>query len=68
MLKMLWKGGEIDSGEQFLLLSTIFSYLMLDFYAKTRVRFSLQDKRVFKITKVKITRVNCMCDIVFPRK
>ena len=59
MLKILWKGGEIAPGEQFLLLSTIFSYLMLDFYVKTRVRFSFRDKRLFEITEVEITRVDC---------
>ena len=48
MLKILWNGGEIAPEEQFLLLSTIFSYLMLDFYVKTRIRFSLRDKRVFR--------------------
>ena len=47
------------NGEKFLLLSTIFSYLMLDFYVKTRVRFSLRDKRLFEITEVDITRVDC---------
>ena len=60
MLKILWKRGEIAPGEQFLLLSTIFSYLMLDFYVKTRVRFSLRDKRLFEITEVEITRVGCI--------
>ena len=45
--------------EQFLLLSTIFSYLMLDFYVKTRIRFSLRDKRLFEITEVEIMRVDC---------
>ena len=52
MLKILWK-----RGEQFLLLSTIFCYLMLDFYVKTRIRFSLRDKRLFEITEVKVTTV-----------
>ena len=33
---------------------------MLDFYVKTRVRFSLRDKRVFEITEVEITRVDCI--------
>ena len=46
--------------EQFLLLSTIFSYLMLDFYVKRRIRLSLRDKRLFEITEVEITRVDCM--------
>ena len=59
MLKILWKREEIAPGEQFLLLATIFSYLMLDFYVKTRVRFSLRDKRLFEITEVEITRVDC---------
>ena len=58
MLKILWKWGEIAPKEQFLLLSTIFSYLMLDFYGKTRIRFSLPDKRLFEITEVEIKRVD----------
>ena len=64
MWKILWKRGEIAPGEQFLLLSTIFSYLMLDFYVKTRVRFSLRDKRLFEITEVEITRVDCIYMLV----
>ena len=48
MLKILWKRREIAPEEQFLLLSTIFSYLMLDFYVKTRIRFSLLDKAVIR--------------------
>ena len=60
MLKILWKRGEIAPEEQFLLLSTIFSYLMLDIYVKTRIRFSLRDKRLFEITEVEITRVDCI--------
>ena len=59
MLKLLWKRGEIAPEEQFTLLSTIFCYLMLDFYVKTRIRFSLQDKQLFKIIEVEIRRVNC---------
>ena len=59
MLKILWKRGEIAPEEQFLLLSTIFYYLTLDFYVNTRIRFSLRDKREFEITEVEITRVNC---------
>ena len=74
MLKILWKGeqlllrsnfsnivekGEIAPEEQFLLLSTIFCYLMLDFYVKTRIGFSLRDKRLFEITEVEITRADC---------
>ena len=59
MLKILWKRGEIAPEEQFFLLSTIFCYLMLDFYVKTGIRFSLRDKRLFEITEVEITRVDC---------
>ena len=33
---------------------------MLDFYVKTRIRFSLRDKRLYEITEVEITRVNCV--------
>ena len=51
--------GEIAPEEQFLPLSTIFYNLMLDFYVKTGIRFSLRDKRLFKITEVEITRVDC---------
>ena len=60
MLKILWKRGEIAPEEQFLLLSTIFCYLALDFYDKTMIRFSLQDKRLFEITKVEMKRVGCI--------
>ena len=51
--------GEIAPGEQFLPLSTKFCYLMLDFYVKTEIRFSLRDQRLFEITEVEITRVDC---------
>ena len=60
MLKILWKMGEIAPQEQFLPLSTIFYYLMLDFYVRTGIRFSLRDKRLFEITEVEITRVDCI--------
>ena len=53
MLKIFWKRGEIAT------ISTIFSYLMLDIYVKTRIRFSLRDKWLFEITEVEITRVDC---------
>ena len=46
--------------EQFLLLSTTFCYLMLDFCVKTKIRFSLRDKRFVEITDVEITRVDCI--------
>ena len=54
MLIILWKRGEIAPEEQFLLLSTVFCYLMLDFCVKTGMRFSLQDKLLFKIIEVEI--------------
>ena len=60
MLKILWKRREIAPEEQFLLLSTIFCYMMLDFCLKTRIRFSLRDMRVFEITEVEIRRVDCI--------
>ena len=50
--------------EQFLLLFTIFLYLMLDFYVKTRIEFFLRDKRLFEITEVEITRVDCISSFV----
>ena len=53
--------GEIAPEERFHPLSTIFYYLMLDFYVKTGIRFSLRDKRLFEITEVEITRVDCSC-------
>ena len=59
MLEIWWKRREIAPEGQFLLLSTIFSYLMLDFYVKTRIRFSLRDKRLIEKTEVEITRVDC---------
>ena len=59
MLKIMWKRGEIAPEEQFLPLSTIFCYLVLDFYVETMIRFSLRDKRLFEITEVEITRVDC---------
>ena len=55
ILKKLWK-----RGEQFLLFSTIFCYLLLDFHVKTRNRFSLRDKQLFEISEVEITRVDCI--------
>ena len=65
MLKILRKRGKIAPVEQFLPLSTIFYYLMLDFYVKTGIRFSLRDKRLFERTEVEITRVDCIYLFVF---
>ena len=65
MLKILWEREEIAPEEQFLLLSTIFSYLMLDFYVKTGIGLSLRDKRLFEITEVEITRVDCKFNLIY---
>ena len=56
--------GEIAPKEQFLPLSIIFYYLMLDFYVKTGIRFFFRDKRLFEITKVEITRVDCILILI----
>ena len=45
--------------EQFLPFSTIFWYLLLDFHVRTGTIFSLRDKRLFEISEVEITRVDC---------
>ena len=65
MLKILWKMGEIAPQEQFLPLSTIFCYLILDFYVKSGIRFFLRNKRLFEITEVDITRVDCIYILSF---
>ena len=67
MLEILWKRGEIAPEEQFLLLFTIFCYLMLDFNVKTRIRFCLRDsrKRLVEITEFKITRVDCITYFIY---
>ena len=49
--------------EQFLLFSTIFYNLILDFCVITRTRFFLRDKRLFEKTEVEITRVDCIYNI-----
>ena len=54
------KRGDTAPEEQFLLLSIIFCYLMLDLYVRKGIRFSLRDKRLFEITEVEITRVDCI--------
>ena len=59
-MKILWKRGEIAPWEQFLLFSTIFCYLLLDFHVQVGTRFSLRGKRLFEIGEVDITRVDCI--------
>ena len=60
VLKIFWKRGEIAHDEQFLLLSTIFCNLLLDFLVKTGTRLSPRDKRIFEITEFEITRIDCI--------
>ena len=70
-IEKMWKRGEIAPYEQFLLLSRIFCYLMLDFYVERRARFSFRDKRLFEIIEHEITRVDCIQKFfnkVAPRK
>ena len=43
-----------------ILFSTIFCYLFLDFHVKTGTRISLRYKRLFEISEVEITRVDCI--------
>ena len=57
ILKILWKRGK---KEQFLLFSTIFCRLLVDHCFKTGDRFSLRYKRLFEISEVEITRVDCL--------
>ena len=58
--KIMWKRGEIAPLEQFLLFSTIFCYLFLDFHVETGTRISLRYKRLFEISEVEITRIDCI--------
>ena len=44
----------------FLLFSTIFFYLLLDFYVLAATGFSLRDKRLFEISEFEITEFNCI--------
>ena len=46
-------------GASFPLFHTIF-YLLLDFHVQAVTRFSLRDKRLFVISEVEITRVDCI--------
>ena len=57
-LDIYWK--YCGKEEKFLLFSTIFCYLLLDFHVQAETRFSLRDKQLFEIIEVEITRVNCI--------
>ena len=65
ILNILWKRGEITTKEQLLLFSTMFCDLFLDLQVKTGTRISLRDKRLFEISKVEITRGNCIFNSKF---
>ena len=62
--KILSKRGEIAPKEQFLLFSTIFYYLLLGFHVKPGTRVSLRDKRLFDISEIEITRVDCILRVL----
>ena len=53
-LLLLWKTGNYS----YLLFSSIFYYLLLDFDVKTWTKFSFRDKQFFEIGEVEITRVD----------
>ena len=60
ILKILWKRGEIAPKGLFILFFTIFCYLLLYVPVKTGTRFSLRDMRLFEMSEVEITRVDCL--------
>ena len=72
-LEIYWKNivekWRIAPKVQFLLFSTIFCNLLLDFHVKTEARFSLRDKWLFEIGEIEITIVDCsfvrvsFCDV-----
>ena len=41
-------------------ITSIFCYLFLDFHVKTGTRISLRYKRLFEISEIEITRVDCI--------
>ena len=56
-----WNWRYIENIVEFLLFSTIFCYLPLDCHVWTGTRrFSLRDKRLFEITEIEVTRVDCI--------
>ena len=61
-LEIYWK---CCGKEEKLLFSTIFCCLLVDLCVKTGTRFSLRDKRLFKISEFEITRVDCIWIGVF---
>ena len=55
ILKILWKRGAISPFFHNILLPVV------RFSSLGGIRFSLRDKRLFEISDVEITRVNCIC-------
>ena len=55
----MWKRGEIAPEEQFLLFSTIFLLPGV----KTGTRIPLRYKRLFEVSEVEITRVDCILEL-----
>ena len=60
-MKILCKRAEIAHYDLFLLFSTVFCYMLLDFNVKIGTKFSLRDKRLFEMSEVEIMRVVCIC-------
>ena len=48
-----------------LIFSTIFYCLLVDLSVKTGTRFSLRDKRLFEISEVEMTKVDCIYLFMF---
>ena len=65
---ILEKKRNCSSGAISPLFSIIFCYLLLDFHVKTGIKSSLRGKRLFEISEVEITRVDCICINSVPLK
>ena len=60
-MKILWKRVESAPQKQFLFFSTILFFTCYKiFMFRQRPDFLLRDKRLFKLSKVEITGVNCI--------
>ena len=59
-MKILWKRRRNCSLGAISPLFHNISHLLLDFHVSTGTRFSLRDKRLFEISEVEITRVDCI--------
>ena len=63
ILKLFWKREKLLLKSNFSSYPQYF-YLLLSFYVRTGTRISLRDKRLFEITEVEITRVDCTCSYI----